>query len=136
MYPFRDRQKEAAEKLAALMAKPVPETAEDAGWDERFDPWETFSGSLYGSYSGAFDHMAITVLRNIQSKRWGGDHGETLAHEMFREMLCVADLCDYGVSPRGCFPTLEFEPLLPALIEKWEAYADVMWDGEWRDGTD
>lgn len=94
-----------------------------------FDPWQAFP-SLYGSYSSEFDDMAILVLDNILNKRWGTDHGEGLAHQMFREMLCTAGLCDYGTSPRGCFPDWSedgIEELLKALLEKWREYRDVEW---------
>lgn len=127
MTPY-DRQAIAAgEKLAALMEKPMPESAEDFGWGERFDPWEFFRDSLYGTYSGAFDTMALTVLGNLAS---GKVEGETLAHEMFREILCTSGLCDYGTSPRVCFPTSQFKALLPELIRRWEGYYRVMWNEE------
>lgn len=90
---------------------------------ECFDPWHLFP-SLYGSYSSAFDDMAIEVLSDIQ----GGTHNRSdLASEMFREMLCTAGLCDYGTSPRVCFPTPEFAKLLPRLIARWKEYAQIMW---------
>lgn len=93
-----------------------------------FDPWEIFP-CFYGSYNSDFDDMAILVLENIRHNRFGDRHGEGLAHEMFREVLCTADLCDYGTSPRGCFPNwdTDFNDLLPALIAKWRAYAGREW---------
>lgn len=96
-----------------------------------FDPWRPFERCIYGSYSSDFDDMAILVLDNIVNKRWGASAGEGLAHEMFREMLCVADLCDYGTSPRGCFPNWSIdgiEELLVALLEKWREYRRVQWE--------
>jgi hypothetical protein len=74
--------------------------------------------------------MALTVLRNIQRNCegvWGEGEPEGLAHEMFREMLCTAELCDYGTSPRVCFANEPFKALLPQLIEKWEAYSAAQW---------
>jgi hypothetical protein len=126
------KQREAADKVRVELAKPVSAHEHDIG-DEYFDPWELFP-SLYGSYSRDFDDMALLVLRNLNlayERRWDDqDHSEGLAHEMFREMLCTADLCDYGTSPRVCFATEEFGSVLPDLIAKWEAYALVHWGAE------
>lgn len=123
--PYRvDR--EAAARLALELAKPLPAEQWEEGTDDVFNPWRLFP-CVYGSYSSDFDDMAILVLTNIQQRNWGADNGESLAHEMFREMLCVAHLCDYGTSPRGCFPSVDFEPLLAPLIEKWRQYR-ARWD--------
>lgn len=116
---------EAVEILKAQIAKPV---GREDGWTnpDHFDPWEAFP-CVYGSYSSEFDDMAIRVLENLMHQRSGRDGGEALAHEMFREMLCVADLCDYGTSPRVCFPTAQFAEILPPLLEKWREHARVVW---------
>lgn len=50
-----------------------------------------------------------------------------LGAEMFREMLCVIGLCNYGTSPRVCFPEQVLRDRLPELIEKWRAYSLVQW---------
>lgn len=50
-----------------------------------------------------------------------------LAAEMFREMLCVLDLCDYGTSPRVCFPISEFQTIMPNLIERWKDFYLIQW---------
>ncbi|MEO0828839.1 MAG: hypothetical protein AAFY03_00060 [Pseudomonadota bacterium] len=96
-----------------------------------FDPWEAFP-CLYGSYSSEFDDVAILVLENIRDKKFGQSAGESIAHEMFREILCTSGLCDYGASPRGCFPDWDskFADILPALIEKWKEYRAVMWEDD------
>lgn len=124
------------DRLRAELAKPVTVEGEERQWlrgtGEIFDPWNIFP-SLYGSYSSEFDNMAIRVLENIVHGRgrWGADHGEGLAHEMFREMLCVAGLCNYGTSPRSCFPDYvdgeSTEPLLVELLAKWRQYRDAEW---------
>lgn len=122
---------DAADKLRFLLAKPVMRSEDswelDDGEAGRFDPWDLFDHAIYGSYSSDFDDMAILVLDNIVNGRWGSDHGEGLAHEMFREMLCCANLCDYGTSPRGCFPNGYTRDLLPALLAKWREYREVEW---------
>ena len=93
--------------------------------DEYFDPWAAFP-SLYGSYSSEFDDMAIEVLESIAGQEY---RSEPLSHQMFREMLCTAGLCEYGTSPRTCFPDYgtKFADILPVLIEKWNAYRAAAW---------
>ena len=129
---YFERQKVAADELRGLLKRPVAEEPQCQSVED-FDPWEMFP-CLYGSYSQAFDEMALDVLRSLHlaaTDNWDAaialKEKETLAHEMFREMLCNADLCDYGTSPRVCFANEEFAELLPAYIEKWEAYARMHW---------
>lgn len=113
----------AAEKVRAELAKPLAECRDDIGDDSFFDPWRLFP-ALYGSYSNDFDDMAITVLQNIADN---GERQEALAHQMFREMLCASDLCNYGTSPRACFATSAFKAILLELLAKWRAYYAVQW---------
>jgi len=90
---------------------------------DEFDPWEIFP-CLHGSYDSRFDECAIDVLTevmNFDRKR------EDLGADMFREMLCNLNLCDYGTSPRVCFPTTAFKEVLPELIEKWKQHAELAW---------
>lgn len=126
-----EKQDTAAEKVRAELAKPLADDRYMQGGDDTFDPWALFP-YLYGSYSKAFDDMALGVLRHLQfaaEDRYDAIiwQQETLAHEMFREMLCTADLCDYGSSPRVCFATEAFKDILPALIAKWQDYSAMYW---------
>lgn len=122
-------EREAGEKLAALLAQPLPETEYDIGSldedgnDLFFDPWAMFP-LLYGNYSGEFDACAIAVLEELRDNR---KTRSDLGAEMFREMLCNLHLCSYGTSPRVCFPTTDFRLHLPALIAKWRAYSLLHW---------
>lgn len=121
--PIMKIEREASERVAALLALPMPERADMLGLEDEFDPWRLLP-SLYGSYSSEFDKLAIEVLcdiRDVEPRR------TDLAAEMFREMLCTTNLCTYGTSPRCCFPTTEFRRLLPALIERWRSYAELAW---------
>lgn len=116
-------EREAVERLQVELAKPSPSSRDDLGCKEFFDPWSLFP-ALYGSYSSDFDDLAIDVLNEIaDGHKTRGD----LAAEMFREMLCTANLCDYGSSPRVCFPTVGFRSLVPALLEQWGKYRAMMW---------
>lgn len=115
-------EREAVENLQALLALPLPEDEHDQH-NGTFDPWRLFP-CLYGSYSGDFDRCAIEVLTELVERKCVRDD---LGAHMFREMLCTAHLCDYGTSPRVCFPTERFRPLVQTLLEKWKAYSLIVW---------
>lgn len=123
---YARKEREAAERVAAELAKPFDDGSMNSG--DYFDPWSLFP-ALYGSYSSEFDVLAVEVLTDLQN---GTHERRDLAAEMFREMLCTSHLCDYGTSPRVCFPTHgHFKPLIPQLIEKWKAYYAVRWSQEY-----
>lgn len=113
---------EIIEAYKAELLKPFHE---DLIHIEVFNPWMPLKGFLYGSYSQEFDLVAITVLQNMRDRNYDGE--EAIAHEMFREILCVADLCGYGTSPRVCFPVNGFEDILHELIEKWIHFSFLSW---------
>jgi len=117
---YTKQEREAGEELEKLLAKPNAPTSDYIGViDEKtnepeyFDPWDIFP--VYGNYSSEFDDMAIKTLENLLA---GTFEDKGLAYEMFREILCKKNLCDYGTSPRVCFPTTQFKELLPQLIDK------------------
>lgn len=115
-------ERAAAEKVAAALALREPEYVEELGDVETFDPWELLP--VYGSYDSDFGACVLDVLRELQT---GSKARSDLAAEMVREMLCWANLCTYGTSPRVCFPTSNFRPLLPELIAKWERFHRLSW---------
>lgn len=121
---YDKREAAACEKVAALLAlPPIPSGGEMYSDGECFDPWDLFP-CLYGSYSSAFDDLAVDVLQDIAG---GQFNRRDLASEMFREILCTTGLCDYGSSPRVCFASTKFAPLLPKLIERWREYRQLKW---------
>lgn len=120
-------EKEAAAKVAEILARPMPESRDMLGCEGDFDPWDIFP-AIYGSYCSSFDKCAIDILEKISTVSRIRDD---LGADILREMLCVSDLCSYGTSPRVCFPTQPFKALLPALIEKWRAYATLAWGEGW-----
>lgn len=120
---IRKAESEAVAALREWADLPVPMDNWELGSEGVFDPWDFFG--MYGSYSSEFNDLAIGVLTDIRDRVFT-DRG--LAGEMFREMLCFKNLCDYGTSPRVCFATQPFREVLPMLIEKWTAYNAVMWE--------
>lgn len=124
-------QKQAAMKVATLLARPDAIDIENWKPADFFQPWEIFDGLIVGHYDPAFDACAIQVLMEIES---GVKHRHDLGAHMFRELLCGFDLCEYGTSSRTCFATIDFKPLLPALIKKWKHYARIDWGEDvWLD---
>lgn len=107
------------DKMSANMQLPVSNLT---GGGELFDPWSMFP--VYGVYSKDFDDCAIDVLNELQT---GKKIRRDLGAEMFREMLCNLSLCNYGSSPRFCFPEPPFKELLPELIKKWSEYSRKEW---------
>ena len=124
------KEKDAADTVRAILALPNPE---GDLWSngEVFDPWTLFS-ALYGSYNGEFDELAIEVLTDLRD---GTYRRCDLASEMFREMLCTSNLCSYGTSPRCCFPTGDFEQVLPELIVRWGEFARNQWGDDFTVGS-
>ena len=118
------RDIDAALRVAQELTKPDPQGRWDMGGDAFFDPWALFP-CLYGVYSGAFDDMAISVLGRLNERKFYADN---LAEEMFAEILCNADLCEYGTSPRGCFPTTYFQKVIPELLVRWKSYYTLQWE--------
>ncbi len=122
---FDRKTREAQQRVVQALALPLPENEHDFG-EGVFDPWELFP-CLYGTYSGEYDQCAIQVLQELHS---GEKLRDDLASEMFREILCTSHHCNYGSSPRVCFPTLPFKETLPLLIEKWKAWSLICWGAD------
>ena len=115
-------EQKATAKVREILDRPDA-SHRDLRFSDDFDPWDIFP-ALYGSYDSAFDDCALDVLCELQE---GERRREDLAADMIREMLCTADLCEYGTSPRTCWPTPSFKALLPELIQRWRAYAKQSW---------
>lgn len=96
---------------------------EDFGEDV-FEPWEAVFPMLYGTYDSAFSDCVLALLENLLINNWNNDD---LATNIMRELLCTQGLCDYGSSPRTCFPTPEFKAILPELIWRWRRFDALLW---------
>lgn len=132
---WKEREHKAVQSVKELLGRPmapdgymigvIDETTDEPMY---FDPWDIFP--LYGNYSSEFDNLAIRVLSDIHNGRFDN---HSVADEMFREMLCNMDLCDYGTSPRACFANSGFKELLPEYIERWKEYYELVWDEPYQE---
>jgi len=108
-----------------------------------WDPWIAM-GVQCGGYSAGVDLDAIEVLRAIRdgvaAGRSGGEYGNFVTDiaertglsrthvELYQYMFCSVNWCDYGTSPRGCFPEYGFD--FDGLIEAWCKYYVRRWGQE------
>ena len=106
------------------MAKPIARDRYSSV--DEFDPWDIFP--LYGSYSSEFDDMAISTLTDLLNSTYTSRERYGLAQEMFREILCDMELCEYGTSPRSCWANESFKTILPEYISKWKQYNKLQWE--------
>lgn len=94
-----------------------------------WDPWEAIEIHC-GGYNSEVDADAIAVLKAIRNGGYvshiAKETGLSEAHvELWQYIFCSADWCDYGTSPRGCFPMPGID--FPALIAAWETYYERSW---------
>lgn len=113
------------DKTVAEIIKPNAEDEDGEYWD----PWEAL-GLACLSYNSEIDENAIAVLEGVQARQFNSDiaaaTGMTQAHvELFQGIFCSADWCEYGTSPRGCWPI--DRDGFPKLIEAWQAYFARHW---------
>lgn len=102
---------------------------EEDGRGEFWDPW-TALGISCASYNSEIDAEAIKVLRGIAALKYctviATESGMSPSHvELLQSIFCSAGWCDYGTSPRGCWP-IDREGF-PALIAAWEVYYQRQW---------
>lgn len=102
-----------------------------------FDPWDALDVPC-GSYSSEQDDQGIAILEIIASER--GVHCTDIAErlglspshvELWQYIFCGADLCDYGTSPRGCFPS--DDERVKAFLDNWKQYRKLAWGNDTSD---
>ncbi|HEY1605579.1 MAG TPA: hypothetical protein VGF77_08260 [Allosphingosinicella sp.] len=120
----------------------MSDVALDDNWD---DPWVDLGVPL-GGYSSSVDDDILAVLKAIrdgsrrlrQNEDGPGNYVTDIAKvtglseshiELIQYIFCSCDWCDYGTSPRGCFPNWERfdDDGFDALISRFEAYYRRRW---------
>jgi hypothetical protein len=134
MDQWEEVQRKAAERLGVILDRPLFDDPQMGDADD-FDPWDIFNNTVYGSYSSHFDKLAIACLEGVRdrlsARETAAKHDmPELAVEMLYEMLCCADLCEYGSSPRIPWVTAHAKPMWQPLIDKWKAYSSLQWDAD------
>ena len=115
--------------------KKVSDIITPNGEDENgvyWNPWDALGQSCL-SYNSEIDAEAISVLRGIAAGKYchniATETGLSPSHvELFQSIFAGAGWCEYGTSPRGCWP-IDREGF-PALIEAWESYFQRQWKGK------
>jgi hypothetical protein len=113
--------------------------AEDEHGDY-WDPWEAL-GLPCCSYNSKIDQAAIDVLRLVAGPEfiYCTDIAEQTGHspvlvEMFQGIFSSANWCEYGTSPRGCWPIDRNG--FHKIVEAWEAYFERRWGEPCDSGSD
>jgi len=115
------------QKLEAALQKPLSESA-DLVHSEVFDPWEDVITGIYGNYSSESDDLMIEALEAVRDKAtFAFIDKRGFVAEFILYVLAGHDLIDYGTSPRGGWPSHGIEDLWQPLIDKWRAYAKIVW---------
>lgn len=96
---------------------------------EYWEPWDAL-GLQCVSYNSEIDRGAIAVLRGIKGRLYcdaiAEKTGMAPAHvELLQSIFCSANWCEYGTSPRGCWPI--DRDYFHLLIGAWEAYYERKW---------
>lgn len=96
------------------------------------NPWDTLTP--LGSYNSEIDDQGIAILKLIVSEpgifcndiaKRVGLHPSHV--ELWQYLFCGADICDYGTSPRGCFPNGD---KAKAFLENWKVYRQKSWEDD------
>ena len=100
-------------------------------WDGSYwDPWESL-GLRCCSYNAVIDIAAIRVLESVQAGQFGTDIAgiDPVLVELLKSIFCSHNWCEYGTSPRGCFP-MDREGF-HLLIDGWKAYYGRKWQEDY-----
>lgn len=116
------------DRLKAALDKPLPEK-DYVVHSEVFNPWEDIISGIYGSYAFESDALMIGALEAIRDRNasyYIEQHG--FAAEFMFYVLAGHGFLEYGTSPRSGWPNATIVNLWDDLIEKWKAYASIVWD--------
>ena len=118
-------------KLTRALAKPLPASSDTISIDD-FDPWEDVICNIHGGYASESDRLMIAALEAVRDRKtFEFIKKDGFAGELVLYILSGNHLINYGTSPRGGWPM--HEDLWQTLIDKWKAYAAIVW-GDDEDG--
>lgn len=115
-----------------MSSKSIAEILEPNEEDENgpyWDPWSAL-GIYCATYNSRIDADALAVLVGIHKGLFNEEIAA--AHvlpeqyvELLQSIFSSAGWCDYGTSPRGCFPS---DPVsFPKIIDTWREYYRRTW---------
>lgn len=127
MTEVENRECAIRERLIAALSKPVP-NAVDGVHSEVFDPWHDVIEGIHGSYASESDDLMIAAIEAVRDRTTFEMIEERgFAAEFVLYVLSGHGLTEYGTSPRGGWPDPAVADLWDALIDKWKAYAAIVW---------
>jgi hypothetical protein len=116
------------DKIIAALSKPLAPSPNMITCDH-FDPWADVISGIHGSYAEDIDKLMIAAMeavRDFRGFQFVDQHG--LAGEFALYVLSGHGLTDYGTSPLYAWVDASIADLWQPLIEKWKAYAAVVWE--------
>lgn len=117
-------------RLERALAKPLPVDSLSISTDN-FDPWEDVIEGIHGSYAEASDELFIAALESVRDRKtFDFIDQRGFAGELALYVLSGHGLTEYGTSPRGGWARPEIEDLWQPLIDKWKAYARIVWGND------
>lgn len=126
---YQERQAQCRKELEMILAKPLPETSDDIGVSEFFNPWDDVIKGIFGGYSSESDDLMIETMEAVRDgKTFDLIDKRGFVVEFMLYVLAGHDLTEYGTSPRGAWP--QHRDLWQPLIDKWKAYRNVAWSDD------
>lgn len=120
------------EKLLAALAKPLPSKEDGCIHAGVFCPWDDVISGIRGTYASESDDLFICALEAARDRKtFEFIEASGFAGEFALYVLSGHGLLNYGTSPRGGWPDEDVADLWDELIDKWKAYAAIVWAEDW-----
>lgn len=115
-------------RLRTALEKPLPEKGNVVHSDV-FNPWEDVVSGIHGFYASQSDDLMIGALEAVRDRTtFEFIERNGFAAEFMFYVLAGHGLLTYGTSPRSGWASAGLNELWDALIEKWKAYAAIVWE--------